>query len=49
MTVVLMLPAIVVTVCFFLILFGIERDPGTPGGKFDVDRLLPDHRRASAS
>ena len=29
MTVVLMLPAIVVTVCFFLILFGIERDPGT--------------------
>ena len=36
MTVVLMLPAIVVTVCFFLILFGIERDPGTAGGKFDV-------------
>jgi MFS family permease len=36
MTVVLMLPAIVVTACFFLVLFGIERDPGTPGGRFDV-------------
>jgi MFS family permease len=35
MTVVLMLPAIVVTVCFFVILFGIERDPGTPGGGID--------------
>ena len=40
MTVVLMLPAIVVTVCFFLILFGIERDPGRSGGKFDLIGFL---------
>jgi hypothetical protein len=40
MTVVLMLPAIVVTACFFLILFGIERYPGTSGGKFDVIGFL---------
>ena len=40
MTVVLMLPAIVVTACFFLILFGIERDPGRSGGTFDLIGLL---------
>ena len=40
MTVVLMLPAIVVTACFFLILFGIERDTGTSGGRFDVVGFL---------
>jgi predicted MFS family arabinose efflux permease len=40
MTVVLMLPAIVVTVCFFLILFGIERDPGRSGGTFDLIGFL---------
>jgi MFS family permease len=36
MTVVLMLPAIVVTACLFIVWFGIERDPGTGGGTFDV-------------
>jgi MFS family permease len=36
MAVVLMLPAIVVTVCFFVILLGIERDPERSPGRFDV-------------
>jgi hypothetical protein len=36
MTVVLMLPAVVVTVCFFIVLVGIERDSGTGGGRFDL-------------
>jgi MFS family permease len=36
MTVVLMLPAIVVTVCFFIIWLGIERDPERRPGRFDV-------------
>jgi MFS family permease len=40
MTVVLMLPAIVVSLCFFVVLFGIERDPGTPGGHFDLGGFL---------
>jgi MFS family permease len=36
MTLVLMLPAIVVTACFFIILLGIERDPVRVPGRFDV-------------
>jgi len=39
MTTLLMLPAIVVTVCFFIIWFGIERDRGTPGGALDLTGL----------
>ena len=49
MTVVLMLPAIVVTVCFFLILFGIERDPGTSGREVRRDRLPASSPTSSAS
>ena len=48
MTVVLMLPAIVVTVCFFVILFGIETRPGHAGGGFDWIGFVPDHRRHRA-
>ena len=40
MTVVLMLPAIVVTICLFIIWFGIERDAGTGRGRFDLIGFL---------
>jgi MFS family permease len=40
MTVVLMLPAIVVTAVFFVVWYGIERDPGTAGGRFDLVGFL---------
>ena len=35
MTVLLVLPAIVVTICFFVILFGIETRPGADTGGID--------------
>ena len=38
-TVVLMIPAIVVTVAFVVIWFGIERDPPTAGGRIDLGGL----------
>jgi MFS family permease len=39
MTVLLMLPAIAVTICFFVILAGVEDRPGAAGGRIDVTGL----------
>src|SRR5690606_25357925 len=39
MTVLLALPAIAVTLCFFLILFGIEHVPGTQDGRIDMRQM----------
>jgi MFS family permease len=39
MTVLLMLPAIAVTICFFVILVGVEDRPGAAGGRIDVTGL----------
>jgi MFS family permease len=39
MTVLLVLPAIVVTICFFIILFGIENRPGADTGRIDLAGL----------